>query len=107
MAAQVVVMKRALADLQESFEWWRDHRSAEQAVRWYNDALKSLRSLSTKATKCRFAAENADFPFELRQLNFGFGRRPSHRAVFTVRPDMVLVLRIQHLAQDQLTLDDI
>lgn len=107
MAAQVVVMKRALADLQDHFEWWRDHRSAEQAVRWYNHALKLLQSLSTNAMKCRLSAENADFPFEIRQLNFGLGRRPSHRAVFTVRPDMVLVLRIQHLAQDQLTLDDI
>ena len=100
-------MDRAFADLQACYEWWSQHRSVEQAARWYNEALESLRSLSNKASRCRLAPESADFPFEVRQLNFGLGRRPTHRAFFTVRSEMVLVLRIQHLAQRSLTPEDV
>jgi plasmid stabilization system protein ParE len=107
MAAQVVLMDRAFADLQDSFDWWSENRSAEQAARWYNNALKSLQSLATRASRCRLAPENDAFPFEVRQLNFGLGRRPTHRAMFTIRPDMVVVLRVQHLAQIPLTLEDV
>ena len=39
-------------------------------------------------------------------LVYGVGRRPTHRAVFTVRSDLVLVLRVRHLAQKEISPDD-
>ncbi len=50
--------------------------------------------------------ESDDFPFETRDLYFGIGRRPTHRAVFTICHDKVLVIAIRHLAQRDLALDD-
>lgn len=66
-----------------------------------------MTKLPAKVNRCPLAQENGTFPFEVRQLNFGLGRKATHRAVFTVRPDMILVLRVRHLAQNELTLDDL
>jgi hypothetical protein len=37
----------------------------------------------------------------------GLGRRPSHRVVFTIRPEGVVVLRVRHLAQERIAADDV
>jgi hypothetical protein len=41
-----------------------------------------------------------DFPFTVRQLLYGVGRKSTHRAVFEIRDDTVYVHAIRHLAQD-------
>ncbi|WP_350208152.1 hypothetical protein [Botrimarina sp.] len=53
------------------------------------------------------ARENADFPFELRELRFGLGARPTHRALFVVRPECVYVVMIRSLVQDDITWEDV
>jgi hypothetical protein len=53
------------------------------------------------------AAENGCFPYQIRELHFGLGARPTHRAVFTIRPDIVLVLTIRHAAQSDLAAEDL
>jgi hypothetical protein len=35
-------------------------------------------------------------------MHYGVGSRPTHRAVFTIADDFVLVLAVRHGAQDQL-----
>jgi plasmid stabilization system protein ParE len=107
MTRKVILMDQAHAELEENCRWWAEHRSADEAERWYDGFSKTIKQLSTTAEQHAAARENGQFPFELRQLNYGLGRRPTHRAVYIIRPDMVLVVRVQHLAQDDLTLDDI
>ncbi|WP_428307419.1 type II toxin-antitoxin system RelE/ParE family toxin [Lacipirellula sp.] len=107
MSRLVILSDRAHADLEINCEWWAEHRSAEQAERWYNAFALEIRSLATTAEQHSKASESDRFPFELRQLNFGLGSHPTHRAVYIIRPDMILVLRIQHLSQDALTPDDL
>jgi hypothetical protein len=51
------------------------------------------------------AAENDRFPYEIRQLNFGIGRKPTHRLVYTIRPREVVVLRLRHLAQEAIEVE--
>lgn len=99
---QVVVSDRARAELLEACQWWAQHRSAEQAGRWYEGFLRALEGLALTANSCPLADENGVWPFEVRQRNYGLGRRPTHRAIFTIRPDMIYVLRIQSLSQDRL-----
>lgn len=53
------------------------------------------------------AREKDAFPIEIRELRYGLGRRPTHRAVFAIRPNVVVIYAIQHLAQRDLTLDDL
>jgi len=53
------------------------------------------------------ALENREFPFEVRELHYGLGSKPSHRALFTVSSDRVYVFLIRHLAQQNITPGDV
>ncbi len=53
------------------------------------------------------ARENAAYDRKLRELYFGLGKRPTHRAVFEIRESDVIVHSIRHLAQADLTQEDI
>jgi len=99
MSYRVALTDQAREELDQACTWWGENRSPAQAVRWYNGFIEVLQSLAKSPERCPLAAENDAFPYELRQLAYGLGRKPTHRAVFTIRPDMVLVLRIRHLAQ--------
>ena len=44
---------------------------------------------------------------EFHDETYGLGSRPTHRAVFAIRPDMVLVLTIRHAAQADLAEGDL
>jgi hypothetical protein len=59
-------------------------RSVEQAERWHDVCYATLRSLSKQAEGCLLAAESHDLSVEARQIAFGVGRKPTHRAVFTI-----------------------
>ncbi len=93
-------------DLQDAYTWWRDHRSEEQAGRWYRGIRKALLGLKSSADRHHQAPECDLHPAGLRQMLFGIGRRPTHRVVFTIENDAVLVIRVQHVSQDALTRDD-
>ena len=45
MTVEVLILERAIEQLDENFRWWAHNRSAEQAARWYNGFLESLLSL--------------------------------------------------------------
>ena len=49
----------------------------------------------------------ANFPFALRQITFGLGNKPTHRVVFEIRGDTVYVLAVRHLAQADITPNDV
>jgi plasmid stabilization system protein ParE len=69
--------------------------------------LSWLLQLEEVPAKFSLAPERGVWTFEIRQLNFGIGRRPTHRALFRIKDDEVVVLRIRHLAQDFLTADEL
>lgn len=104
---RVIITGPAKRDIQEAHDWWAEHRSAEQAERWYvgiRDAIRSLRDAperSPRATETDLLAQG------IRQRQFGLGRRATHRIVFAVDGTTVVVLRVRHTAQDALTLDDL
>jgi plasmid stabilization system protein ParE len=104
---RVVISLPAERDLREQFQWWAEHRSLEQARRWFSGFRRAIDALATSHDRCVKAPENGRWPFEVRQLTFGLGRTPSHRAVFRLDGDKVVVLRTRHLAQDDLRLGDI
>ena len=107
MPLPVFLTDRAQRDIEDSYSWWAEHRSAEQAIRWRNACEQAIDALPHNAQQCPLSPESERFPAEVRQRHLGLGRRPSHRVIFTIRPDMILVLRVQHLAQQELSLDDL
>lgn len=107
MSVPVLLTAGARDDLRQNARWWAEHRSVEQAERWYDGFLRHIDSLAENPQRCPLARENHKFPYELRELHYGVGSRPTHRALFTIRPDAIIVLAIRHGAQRDITLEDI
>jgi plasmid stabilization system protein ParE len=103
----VIVARPARRDMQEQHDWWAENRSVEQAARWYAAFIRRLRTLSNNPQIHPHAEEDGLWPYHVRQLNFGVGRKPTHRALFVIRDSDVVVLRVRHLAQAPLTFDDL
>jgi plasmid stabilization system protein ParE len=104
---RVIITGPAKRDIQVGHDWWAEHRSVEQAARWYRGVHAAIKSLERHPERCSATVENDLFKEDIRQLLYGLGRRPSHRIVFTIDGDIVIVLRIRHVSQDTLTTDDI
>jgi plasmid stabilization system protein ParE len=107
MNPPIILSPKAEQQLEDAIAWWSKNRSSLQAERWYAGFVRSFKSLAQSPDRYQHAAENAEFPFEVRELRYGLGKRPTHRALFTIRPDMVYVLLIRHLAQRDVSLDDL
>jgi plasmid stabilization system protein ParE len=107
MNLPVVLSPKASASLHEFAQWWAANRSLEQAQRWYDGFIAALEALGGNPHRGGLARENRRFSYEIRELLYGVGSHPTHRAVYTVRPDMIFVLAIRHAAQDDLTVDDV
>jgi plasmid stabilization system protein ParE len=93
--------------MKSAFSWWAENRSQSQSKRWYAGLAKAIAKLSKNAERHRKSRETPHFNYLIRDLLFGLGRRPTHRAVFTIRGEEVFVLTVRHLAQRELSPDDI
>jgi plasmid stabilization system protein ParE len=102
MSHEVLITLRAQQEAQSIHDWWSQHRSPEQASLWYEEFWNCILSLEQNPERHALATENGRFPYELRQLNFGVSSKPTHRLVYTLRYDRVVVLRVRHLAQQAL-----
>lgn len=83
--------------------WWAKHRSLDQATAWLEGIEQALASLGENPERYALAAESSAFPFPLRQLNFGLGSQPTHRVLFEVRTDRVIVDAVRHVLQQPVT----
>lgn len=106
MSYEVVVTARAERQLSQAAAWYAE-QAPEVADAWFHGFVQAIVSLEDNPKRCGLARENDAFPFDLRQLLYGLGKRATHRAVFAVHPKKVVVHAIRHLAQRDLTLEDI
>ena len=107
MTRRVVVTKQAEREMQAAFNWWAEHRSKKQADQWYTGFAKTIGELSENPERHGTSREIEKFGYEIRDLLFGIGRRLTHRAVFTIRDDEVVVLTVRHVAQRDISPDDL
>ena len=101
------ISEPAERDIYSAYDWWRSNRSEEQANRWYTEIHKSIQALRKTALQCPLAAESKLHPRGLRQMNFGIGRRPTHRIIFVVDEDSVRIVRVRHSSQRSLQEEDL
>lgn len=101
MPIHVIITQRALDDMEESATWWRENRSWGEAQRWCNGLERKLRELDDSPRRFPLAVEDAFVPHELPFVPYGLGRRPTHRALFTVDDEssVVRVILVQHVAR--------
>ena len=96
------------AMLRDTEAWYADRaQSSDVGAKWRSGFLEALRALSDNPFQFALARESTRFPYDLRELLYGSGRRKTHRALFRIVDDRVEVLAIRHVAQRDLTADDL
>jgi len=106
MSYIVVTSERARTDIDDATSWWARRHSVEQAERWFQGIRAAIHGLSQSPERYP-VVEAKSIAYELRQLLFGLGSRPSHRVIFTVIGKTVLVLAVRHAARGPLMPDDL
>jgi plasmid stabilization system protein ParE len=106
MSFRINLSRHAVEDRERAFEWYAANYSDEYAARWVIGITAAIKTLSKNPQRCPKALENDRFPFDLYELLYGT-RKNKHRVLFTIRNDVVFVVRIRHSAQRELTEDDL
>lgn len=105
---KIKITEPAAADIEQLFSWWSENRSSEQAKRWYREIKLAIAGLKRMPERCPAVPEAKLSAAGVRQLLFGIGPYPTHRIVFVVESDQVVViLRVRHYAQDVLGPSDL
>ena len=99
MTIRVIVLPQARGDINRNADWWAEHHSVEQALRWSDAIYDQIQTLADFPESNALSAENDDFPYEIRDKLLGLGSRPSYRGVFTIQGDTVFVLTVRRGAQ--------
>ena len=107
MTYRITFTSKAKLEFNEAAIWWAENRSAEQAARWLDRFQAAIETLVRDPERLPRARESHLFPFPLRQLIFGLGSKPTHRALFRVREHDVLIYGIRHLAQQDVSPEDL
>ncbi|MBM80586.1 MAG: plasmid stabilization system [Planctomycetaceae bacterium] len=107
MRFRVIVTETAAQELVSAADWWAENRSVEQARDWYAGFSEAIRSLSKNPERFPICPENNKFHYQIRELHYGIGKRPTHRAIFTIADDYLVILKIRHHAQRDLDEDDL
>lgn len=100
MRYRVRISDRAKVQLFEAAEWWANHRSLSEAADWLVGFESLIEGLGVDPDRHPLAPEAARYGTELRQIHYGLSRKKTHRAIFEVRANEVLIHAIRHLAQD-------
>lgn len=104
MSRPVFLTRNAERQLLVAADWYAQH-DRQVADDWFNGLVAALDALATHAERFSLARENDEFPFELREMLYGLGRRKTHRVLFVIRPDKIVVHQIRHVAQQNVTTD--
>jgi plasmid stabilization system protein ParE len=104
---RVTILPGAKHQMLDQALWWKKNRSAKQAIDWLEGFELALASLAENPDRYAIARESSAFDFAVPELHYGRRNKPTHRAVFEIRGDEVIVYSIRHLAQRDLTPEDI
>lgn len=107
MTYAVAMTEQAAREMEESAAWWAQERSVEQSERWYAGIRHAITKVAEQPDRYPRAAEDGAFPHPLRELHYGLGSRPTHRVVFTILKEAVVVLTVRHTAMDRLRQADL
>ena len=102
---EVWLTSTAEHQLDEIAGWYASERP-EVAAAWFNGLLDKLKSLAENSLRYSIARESEALGVPFRQALYGVGRKNTHRILFTVRDDRVVVHMIRHVSQDDVNTSD-
>ena len=101
------ILPRAKRQLLESALWWAEKHSTAQAARWLDGIEAAILDLAHDPERFHLAFEAEELQLPLRQRNFGISRHPTHRILFVVEPERVVVYTVRHIAQRDLPAEEV
>lgn len=105
MRREVLLTKTAQEQMNAAADWYAE-RDPTVAATWFNGLITGLNSLAENPQQHSLARESEFLPFELRQFLYGSGKRTTHRVLFVIREECIVVYQIRHVAMSDLTVDD-
>ncbi len=106
MKYRIILTDSAQSDIRDIVTWWSENRSSQQAEQWYGKISPAIDTLIDNPERCPLAPETDLLPTGLRQLHFGVSRSVTHRIVFTIDGNNVVIMHVRHLARQALTKND-
>lgn len=107
MNYRIVVTKQADRDLRQAYRWWARNRSSQQAHDWLDGFAKAVHLVGENPERFPLAHEDESFSSELRHFTYGLAKYPTHRGVFTIRRDSLIILRVRHLTRKWFALEGV
>ena len=107
MTYRVRVTGPAERDIRGHHRWWSAHRSPSQADRWFAEINRAVQSLATMPLRFRRADEQPLMDADIHQMPVGVGRRATHRIIFGVTGQEVVIYRVRAFAQDRLEFEEL
>ena len=66
-----------------------------------------MNSLDVSPLQYALARESEFLPVELRQMLYGSGKRTTHRILFVIREQTIVIYQIRHVGMRDVTADDL
>lgn len=101
----IVVTDRAHGDIARNADWWERHRSKRQADEWVVGIYAAIESLAVMPARCAAAPEATELGRPVRNLLYGISRRATHRVLFGIDDETVVIYRVLHMSQSILSDD--
>ena len=105
MSYHVNVTGLAKDDIWQNYRWWGENRSQEQAARWFLGIDAFILNLANTADQYSLATEPVLKERGIRQAAFGVGRRATHRIIFGIVDQVVIIYRVRAFKQDAIGVD--
>ena len=94
MSHEIEYTLHSQGELEDVYRWIKE-RAPLSAMRWREELIVKVESLTESPERHRLAPESDRFPVEIRQLLFR-KRRSQFRILFTVTGARVVILSVRH-----------
>ena len=94
----IFLTAKAEEQLHAAADWYAE-QNADVADKWFKGIVTAINDLGINAERFGLARENDVMPFELHERRYGLGKRITHRVLFVIRPDKIVIHQIRHVAQ--------
>ncbi len=106
MTRDVVLTETAQQQMNAAADWYAE-QNPSVAAKWFNGLIHRLNALAENPEQYSVGRESEFLPVELRQMLYGSGKRITHRILFVIREQRIVVYQIRHVSMQDITTDDL